>query len=881
MPRPHDPEETAPGTGLSGTPGDYGIPPGTRAAGRYILGERLGAGGMGIVYSAHDERLDRRVALKLLRPDASGDGEAHRQLVREAKTLARLAHPNVVTVHDIGDFEGRVYIEMELVNGSTLTRWLHAGERTWQEVVDVFVQAGRGLAAAHAVGIVHRDFKPDNVLVGDDGRVRVADFGIALLAAQAARAHDAGASAGEDADAQRSDEPTGPNASPAGWARWTSGGRTGTPAYMAPEQRRDGTADARSDQYSFCVALHEALFDALPSSKPGAGTSPATAKRFEPPAWLEQAIRRGLARVPTDRYPDMDALLDVLVSQPKRRLRRRRAALMGVFAAALLSAGVVWGSVRSSARAGQVCRGAEAKVAGVWDDARKGPLERAFLATGKPFAADAWHGVQGALDAYAHDWALARTDACEATRVRKDQSEQLLDLRMSCLDERLQALGALTESLAAVDGDSVSRAFQATQRLPSIAPCGDRTRLLSRVRPPDDPATAARVAVLQGRIARIASLSELAKYHEALDLARALTPDAAQAGYPPVHAKALYWEGKLLGQTGDTDGAERTLRRAESIADAAGDDALRVTALGQLLFFAAGVGHKFDLIPDVDEKAKAALARLGPDDDVEFTYLIAVSMARGTAGDRDLAREADEKAVAVARRGHGEGSWREGLALSNLGNDFLDVGETEKAIDLEKRALAIYEKDLGPFHPYVAAAEADMAYAYLGENQPALAEPHIRRAIALREGTLGDEDMSKYFNGLGEVLLGERRLDEALASYERGMAAVSATHSAKDPALLESLAAIGNVYVEMGKPALGIPYLESALALPSEGPGFDAARAKFALARAFYGVPSKRARARTLLSEAEEMLKEIGESWGAPRLLKEIEEWVARDGGAP
>jgi tetratricopeptide (TPR) repeat protein len=864
MPPVDDPDETAPGTGLAGTPGDYGIPPGTRAAGRYILGARLGAGGMGIVYSAHDERLDRRVALKLLRPDASGNGEAHAQLVREAKTLARLAHPNVVTVHDIGDFEGRVYIEMELVSGTTLTRWLGAGERTWQDVLDVFVQAGRGLAAAHAVGIVHRDFKPDNVLVGDDGRVRVADFGIALFGGQAPRPR---------ADEEGRDEPTGPHVAQVGWARWSSAGRTGTPAYMSPEQRREGTADGRSDQYSYCVALHEALFGALPSSKRAAG--PAGAKGSEPPAWLEQAIRRGLAHSPADRYPSIDALLEVLVSQPKRRRRRKQAAVMGVLAAAILSAGVVWGGARSGgARAAQVCRGAEARLAGVWDDAHKGSIERAFLATGKPFAADAWRGVMGALDAYAGDWVAARTEACEATRVRKEQSDQLLDLRMSCLDERLQAMGALTETLARVDGDSLERVFQATQKLPSLSPCSDRTRLLARVKPPEDPATAARVGQVEERLAKITSLSELAKYREALDLARALVPDAAQTGYGPVHAKALFWEGKLLGQTGDVEESERTLRRAESIADAAGDDGLRVMALGQLLYYAVGIGHKFELTQEVDEKAQAALARLGRDDDVEFGYLVSVGVARGAAGEHIAARDADAQAVAVAKRAHGPGSWREGLALSNLGNDLLDMGKSEEAIELEKEALAIDEKDLGPSHPYVAAAEADIAYAYLGENQPALAEPHIRRAIELRGGTIDDEDMSKYWNGLGEALLGERRLDEALAAYERGMAAVTKAHPGPDDGPhLESLAAIGNVYVEMGKPALGIPYLERALTIPSAGPEYDAARARFALGRALYGARATRVRARALVNEAGEIAKALGESWGAARLLKEVEGW--------
>ena len=188
MPHPanlHD--DTAPATGLASTPGDYGFAPGERM-GRHVVMERLGGGGMGVVYSAYDPKLDRRVALKLLRPDATGSAEAQRQLLREAQTLARLAHPNVVNVHDVGEHEGRVFVEMELVAGATLAEWLGAEAREWRQILDVFVQAGRGLAAAHAVGIVHRDFKPDNVLVGRDGSVRVTDFGLARAQRRSPRA---------------------------------------------------------------------------------------------------------------------------------------------------------------------------------------------------------------------------------------------------------------------------------------------------------------------------------------------------------------------------------------------------------------------------------------------------------------------------------------------------------------------------------------------------------------------------------------------------------------------------------------------------------------------------------------------------------------------
>ena len=869
MPRPLD--ETAPATGLAETPGDYGFPPGT-TVGRYVLGERLGAGGMGVVYSAHDSKLDREVALKLLRPDASGNGEAHRQLVREAQTLARLAHPNVVNVHDIGEFEGRFYVDMELVKGSTLAQWLTASGRTWQEVLGVFVQAGRGLAAAHAVGIVHRDFKPDNVLVGADDRVRVADFGIALLGPQLARVPGEPAGDVDEDEAEPAEE--GPTtASPVVRSHSGSVARTGTPAYMAPEQRRDGTADARSDQYSYCVALHEAMFGQRPRVK--ARTSSPPGRGLEPPAWLEQAIARGLSIDPEGRHPSLDALLDVLVSEPRRRTRRRQAAAMGAAAIALLAAGVGWGSVRNRSSAPPLCKGAESKLAGIWDAGRHQALERAFLATAKPFSPDAWRGARETLDAYSHEWVTTRTEACEATRVRGEQSDQILGLRMACLDERLAAMSALTDIFAHADGDVVAHAFGATQALPRLASCSAPKWLLARVRPPADPPTAAKVADLRARLARAKALDDSGKYAEALDLARVLADEAAQTSDGAVQATALYTLGSLLGRTGDLSGAEQTLRRAASAADAAGDDAMRVRAWGGLLFYAAGEAGKFDLIPTFREEAQAALARLGGDDDVEANYTEDLGAAMMSAGKLAEAREADEKAAALEARTFGKGSWQEAIALMNLGMAHAAAGEGEEAIGFVQRALAIDEVQLGAAHPFIAAAENTIAGALMEENKPALAEPHARRAVAIADGTVGEQELARYLYDLGEVLAAEGKLDDALASYQRALAIVARGHSGDEPLLRSYLVGVGETYVGLGSPASAVTYLEQALAIPSDGDEGGQARAQFALARALYDARSTRARARALAAEAQATLEKSGSGPDDARRLGEIKAWLA------
>jgi tetratricopeptide (TPR) repeat protein len=869
MTRHADQQETVPATGLAETPGDYGFSPGT-TVGRYVLGERLGAGGMGVVYSAHDARLDRSVALKLLRPDASGDGEAHRQLLREAQTLARLAHPNVVNVHDIGDFEGRVYVDMELVKGSTLAQWLAATRRTWEEVVGVFVQAGRGLAAAHAIGIVHRDFKPDNVLVGDDGRVRVADFGIALLGPRPAR-EGAGRADEAGADEQAT------TASPVVRSHSGSIARTGTPAYMAPEQRRDGTADTRSDQYSYCVALYEAVYGERPRAKAPSG-GPA---RGTPPAWLKQAIERGLSLAPEDRHSTMEALLDMLVSEPRRRRQRRRGVATAAAAVALLAAGGVWGRAHDRAAPPQLCKGAEAKLAGVWDEGRKAAVERTFLAIPRPFSADAWRGARATLDAYTREWAGTRTDACEATRVRGEQSDQILDLRMACLDDRLAAVGALVDVFSHADDAIVTHAFGATQALPRLAACSDAKWLTARVRPPADPETAAKVTLVRARLAQVKALDDSGKYADALSLAQKISGEAEQTGDRGVQATALYTEGCLLGRTGNLPRAEETLRRATSAADAAGDDAIRVRAWGSLLFYVAGEGGKPDLIPTLREQAQGALARLGGDDDVEANFLEDLGSAFMAGGKIAEAREADERAAGLEERTFGKNSWQEAVALINLGITYAAAGEGAKAIEIEQRALAIDEHQLGRAHPFLAAIENTLAGASLEDGNLAEAEVHARRAVEIAEGVMSEEELTRFLYDLGEVLLAEGKLEAALESDQRALAIATKSHASDDPVLRGFLVGVGETYVDLHRPEAAIAYLTKAVALPSDGDESGAARAQFDLARALYDSGSDARRARALAVEAKAMLDKSGAGPDDAKRLAAIDAWLGAKRPAP
>ncbi len=278
---------------------------------RYRVLRCVGQGGMGIVYAARDERLNRTVAIKLLRPELSRTGRSN--LAAEAQSLARLAHPNVVAVFDVGEHDGQVFVAMEYVEGQSLRRWL-ATPRSLAAILDVYLAAGEGLAAAHEAGLVHRDFKPDNVLVGNDGRPRILDFGLA----RAPDHEGLGAPPSFAADA----EPTATSVS-------RYGVLLGTPAYMAPEQHLGERADARSDQFGFCVALYQAVYRALPFASEdlrALSLAIVTGRHTPPPRvagvpeGLRRLILRGLSVNPDDRYPDMTALLAEL-----RELRARLA----------------------------------------------------------------------------------------------------------------------------------------------------------------------------------------------------------------------------------------------------------------------------------------------------------------------------------------------------------------------------------------------------------------------------------------------------------------------------------------------------------------------------------------------------------------------------
>jgi tetratricopeptide (TPR) repeat protein len=723
--------------------------------GRYQLLGVLGIGGMGIVYEAHDPELDRLVALKLLRADIEGgdDTEAlQRRLSREAKAMAKLSHENVLMVYDAGTYEGRVFVAMERVDGMAARAWLKSAPRRWQEVLKLYVKAGQGLAAAHQAGLVHRDFKPDNVLVGNDGRVRVTDFGLARAMGRAASPSRSDARA---PDAVRiASRATFPSDSPPS----VLGAAVGTPGYMAPERMLGKAADERSDQFSFCVALYEGLYGKNPFARTIEGrlAEVSASKTAVPPstpripARVRRAMLRGLSASPSDRYASMVDLLAVLEKRPWPARY-----VPPILAAAVVV--VTFVAQRQLAHAPPpACGDPAARLAGVWDAARKADVQRAFAATQVAYATDSWDRVSRLLDDYTARWTKMSSEACEATRVRHVQSEELYDLRAVCLDDRLRSVGALTAVFAEADGKVVKNAIDAVQQLPALDSCANKTALLSGARPLSDPAMAARAAAVRDGIAKASALEGAGKYRESLAVAENSLAEARKLGYSPVEAEALYRVGLIEYDLDDRNAAASTQKETAAVAEASGSYELAARAWSKLAFLTGYEERRYEDGRRFLRYAATAIERLGGSEELEAERLRILGVLAWAEGNPTEALEIHKRSKQLFERAVGPMSLDVADALDSLAGDYGNLGEYRESLDAETQALDIYEHADGPLHPDLARFLGNLgqAQAQLGRYGVALAS--YRRGVDIAERTLGTDhfDYLADVEGMGVVLTG-------------------------------------------------------------------------------------------------------------------------------
>ncbi|WP_437533625.1 serine/threonine-protein kinase [Sorangium sp. So ce726] len=823
---PHDPLAEAPAQ-----------PRGT-SVGRYLLLDRIGRGGMGVVYSAFDPELDRKVAIKLL---LRGSGERPAQelqarLRREARAMARLAHPNVIAVHDVGTFEGELFIAMEFVGGGTLGEWLRKERRPIREVLAVFRRAGRGLAAAHAAGIVHRDFKPENVLMGTDGRVRVTDFGLARESL--VETTEVVGGAGEDERVEEGREaPAGQRGAGAGRPSLTQSGMLlGTPAYMAPEQHLHRPVDARTDQFAFSVAVYEAIYGEHPfgprnheqlRSAVLAGRVRPPPKGARVPLHVRRALVRGLAVSPEARYPSMDALLADLDRAPRRLLARAAIALGG---AAVIAAAVV-GARRGGEPPAPLCRGAQRKLAGVWDDGARQQVREAFLATGKPFAADALREATRALDGYTGAWAQMHTEACEATRLRGEQSEALLDLRMACLQHRLDEAGALVRLFVERAPESVEHAAEASRRLSSLDACADAASLTSPIRKTTDPALRARIEAVQGKLAegKVAKLAGAPA--KALEIAQSASAEAAAIGDLPLKAEALFLLGdvqRLLEQAVD---AERAYAEALWAAEASHHDAA-AAAIWPWFLSASGHTLRPEELARLTRHAEAALQRVGSPSDRAAELRLVMGDIALSEYRLDDALESFITARALLEARFGAGDLSLCNALQGIGHVHFARGETSRAIDVYAEALALAENVLGPEHPRVGDMLDNLGNAEdeIGHYDKAIAL--FRRSSSIMEKSFGRASMDASFhtnNNLAGALYHAGQFGEAMALMTHNVQSARAFLAPTDARYLTMATNLGAALWRRGRVDEGLSMCRRALSTIEESRGPESADAMLPL----------------------------------------------------
>ncbi|RKG60207.1 hypothetical protein D7V80_35935 [Corallococcus sp. CA054B] len=769
--------------------------PGARV-GRYVLLRRAGEGGMGVVFAAYDPDLDRQVALKLLKPGVVVDAEARGRLMREAQAQARLSHPNVVTVHDVGLDGDTVFLAMELLRGGTLRRWLAEAPRPWPEVLARFVQAGRGLAAAHAVGLVHRDFKPDNVLLGEDGQVRVADFGLARAGPLPPGALDVHA---EVAPVRETPHPGGDT--PAGTA-------LGTPAYMSPEQWRGAHADARSDQFSFCVALYEALFGQRPFA---GGTARERARALaggqvlppprdtRVPVGVRRAVLRGLATDPLLRHPSLDALLTRLEPTPRAsRWRLASAALaLGVMSSAATGFVVMRGGEQ------RVCTGFESRLAGTWDAARRERLEQRFRPETLSIPGATFASTVRALDAYAQALVAQEQQSCEDTRVRQTQSERLMDLRAACLDGRRQALHVLVDLLEGGEREALLRAPEAARRLPSLAACADRA-VLARVDPlPEAPEARAKLASLVRELDGLRAQGAAGFHARALPRLEEVVVALRGLEHRPTLARALLLLGELRGTDGGFTAAREVLEEAVRVAEAGHDDETAAHAWNRLLYTE---GEGLGLVKEAQRTARmaeAALARLGPEGSAEVAselhrYRSALSYRQG-----EFARAFTEAEEALTLLEHAPGAQDEALAesLNGLGRALNGLGRYAEAERHYVRALALVDAVYGQDHPVRAAYLSNVATALRLQGRVAEAVARYREALAVGEHYYGADHPTTCVmrTNLGDALSRQGRLEEAVTHYERARSHLGGGGDGERLRLAAVLLSLGNARSDLGQ----------------------------------------------------------------------------------
>ncbi|MEM6990137.1 MAG: serine/threonine-protein kinase [Myxococcota bacterium] len=823
-----------------------------RMLGRYVLLDQLGVGGTGEVFVAYDPELDRRVAVKRLH---AGTEVA---LVREARLLATLNHPNVVTVHDVGVDDGRAYLAMELVEGEDLARWLaHEHAHSWVELVAIVVAAAAGLTAAHGAGIVHGDVKPANILVGKDGRVLVSDFGVARRGTR------------PDGDGQE-------------------GGTAGTPRYMAPEQHRGDAPDARSDVYSLGVTAWEALFSDLPfrvvaplpspaagttagasfHSPTGRGTGPAAlldlleAKEQGPPdapndrrgvpAKTVDALRRALAPEPGDRFESVAAFAQALAADDTGG--RGPQMLVG---AAVVAVAAVAGWAVLTEREDARCTGANDEVAVAWGASQRQAVLAAADTLGPRWPAATATLVVDGLDRYADEWAEMHRANCVATTIRGEQAAEDMKVRARCLARARTELAATADLLADADPEIARRAPDMVAALPGVAQCRDVVSIEASVGHPTDPELAAAVEEIREAFGRGTTVSRAGRHQEARRLLEPLAERAEGLAYGPLLVEMAPGYGFAVERGGDHERAEEIWKRAVALGVEAGpplpaaqaaarlvhhytkqdaryDEAKVYAAIAVSLARRGGNGtaveafalnRRGSLRLDQSEfeaaeadlmEALALWKRVRPPDHPDIAMgLTSLGNLHYDRGDLEAAETFHQQSLEVMSSAFGPKHPQLAVALDNLGRIDERRGNYAAALEKSERALALMEPALGPDHIGVAGVLTNMAETLGRLGRAEEAEATHRRALSIVEAVRGPEhvQVGRLLNNIGVVELRKQDFAAAEATFVRGLKIVEASLGEAHPDVTRTLMNLAITVASQGRLSEAAETLRRALAL--------------------------------------------------------------------
>jgi serine/threonine protein kinase/tetratricopeptide (TPR) repeat protein len=720
-------------------------PPGGRV-GRYEIVRKIGQGAMGVVYAARDHELGRAVALKTLLRGAPRSGESQSdlldarwavRLVREARTMATLAHPNVVTVYDVFADGADTWIAMEYVEGTTLRAWLAAAPRTRDQIVARFVEAGRGLSAAHAVGIVHRDFKPENVLVGSDERARISDFGLAR-------------------PIERGDDPA---------PRRTI---AGTPAYMAPEQIDGAEVDARTDQFSFAVALYEALAGCRPfpvddlTARRTAIGSRRIAPAIKPlPRVLRRALSRALDPDPAARFPSIDELLVALSAHESSA----RIAWLATASVTLGAIGIAIVTGRSPAKAAPPC-GDPPTGDRSWSIERRRAIEDRFRSVANGSGSAIARLVSVALDARFRDLESVHAEVCASPPPAHDQ-------RLRCLARRRDELETLVAAFVAADAQVVLRAPYAVAQATPAEIC--------RRAPPDLPevdGSSASIRELDDLLARASAFATAAAYADAAPIAERVLEGARARGTRSREAAALELRARIEEGRGDRRAARDTLLSAATAAEGGRADLVAARVWISIVRLSGGYLDEPSEVPFLAQRASAAIERLGDPRELRGALLHAIGLARTATGDYPAATRILREAIALVPEG---AALDRGDRAVNLALALREAGELDDARLVADDALAARAAVLGEIHPAVAEARNLLGTIDgLRGDLPSAIEHH-RRALSATETALGPEheDVALGLGSLALALVNAGRATEAVPLYERARAIRVATYGAE------------------------------------------------------------------------------------------------------